>query len=97
VVWRGGGILELKEELVGVAPVPSFAGLEGADDGVLGGLVVLGGVPVPRVVAAADMAACRAHPQMHPPIPRSQAFHTAVTRRRHILDLIKMAAAAYHA
>jgi len=92
VVGRGLGILELKEELVRVAPEPSFFGLEGADDRVSCSLVVLGGVAVLGVVAAAEMAACRAHPQMHPPIAHLQALHASVARGRDILDLIKMSA-----
>ena len=96
MVRRGWGIFEFKEELVRVAPVPPFAGFKGADDGMLRRLVVLGGVAVLGVVAAADMAACRAHPQMQPPIPHLQALDAAVARRRHILDLIKMAAGISH-
>jgi hypothetical protein len=57
VVRRRCGIFELEEELVRVAPVPPFAGLERADDGMLCCLGVLGGVTVLGVVTAADMAA----------------------------------------
>jgi hypothetical protein len=36
----------LKHYLVNVAPAPIFAGLEGLDNGMVGGVVVFGGVRV---------------------------------------------------
>jgi hypothetical protein len=57
VVGRDWGAFEFEEELVRVTPVPFFAGFEGADDGMLGFLLMLGGVAVLGVVATAYMAA----------------------------------------
>jgi predicted HTH domain antitoxin len=47
-----------------------------------------GGMPVGRLVAAADMAACAAQPQMHPFRPALQAFLAAERARRHVADLL---------
>lgn len=88
----GRGIVEFKEEFVRVAPEPTLFGLVGADDRVLCRLVMSGGVAVLGVVATADMAARRAHPQMLPPIAHLQALHASVARRSDILDLIEVGA-----
>src|SRR5471030_753540 len=43
----------------------------------LGGMEVLGGVLVLRIIAAADMPAAPAEPQMHPRVSGSEAFLAA--------------------
>src|SRR5205085_8666405 len=67
-VRRGGRRpFDLEEELVRVAPPPVLARLVGADQRVIVvSVVVPGGVAVRRVVAAADVAAAHAHPQVNP-------------------------------
>jgi hypothetical protein len=42
---------------------------------------VRGGMPHQRIVAAADVAACRTAPQMHPPAPGGIAFDTTGAAR----------------
>src|SRR6476661_2805002 len=54
------------EDLVDVAPAPGLAGLEAAHHRVLGLLEVLRGVVADRGVAAPDVAAGEAHPQVDP-------------------------------
>jgi hypothetical protein len=53
---------------------------------------VLGGMPVLRIIAAADMAANQAHTQVHPGITGFQAIFTALCTGRNILDLVQMGA-----
>src|SRR5205807_78399 len=95
--WRADPPLppgQAEHQLVDVAPAPVLARLDGADDGVLGGAVVGGRVAVGRVVAAPDVAALLAHPQMHPPAPRLQAFLAArdLRRRLQVLDRVEVRA-----
>src|SRR5439155_19972982 len=65
-------------DLVDVAPAPVLARLCGADDRVPGLVRVSGRVPVGRRVAAADLPASHAHPQVQPPAPCLQALLAAV-------------------
>src|SRR3954470_5881903 len=71
---------EAHHRFVDVAPAPVFAGLGGADDRVAGVLMVGGGVFADRVVAAADVAAGLAHPQVHP----LHALRQALLATRHL-------------
>ena len=72
---------DLEHQLVGVAPAPVLARLGRADDRVLRVLVMSRRVFPLRVVAAADVAAGLAHPQMHPAHPERQALLAAVDLR----------------
>lgn len=63
-------------QFVDVAPAPVFTWLERADDGVIGGVKVLGGVPVLRRIAATDMPARKALPQVNPRIAGLDAVFT---------------------
>jgi hypothetical protein len=54
---RNDSSVFFEHEFVHVAPHPIFAGLDGADDRVLGGVKVLGGVLIFGRIAAADVAA----------------------------------------
>ena len=63
-----------------VAPEPPFAALGGGDDGVLRGVEMLGGVLVPGLVAAADVAAVLAHAQVNLCIAEGYAFGANVLR-----------------
>jgi hypothetical protein len=56
----------LDEELVHVAPAPILAGLEAPHDGVLGLVKVFGRVLTGRVVAAPDVTALLAQPEVDP-------------------------------
>jgi hypothetical protein len=51
---------------------------------------MLGGVPVLRGIAAADMPACEAQTKVHPPVPHLQTFFAAFRMRLDIFDLIQM-------
>jgi hypothetical protein len=58
-----------------------------------GGVEMLGRMLVLRIVAAADMAAAPADPEMHPLIAHLQAFLAAKRAGRDRLDLGEMPAA----
>ena len=64
-------------DLVDEAPRPVLAGLERADDRVLGRARVRRGVAVGRVVAAADVAALEADAQVQPEAADGEAVHAA--------------------
>jgi hypothetical protein len=66
--------LDFERHLVLEAPEPVLAGLEGADDRMAGGVMVLRGVAARRVVAAADLAADHALAEVDPPAARLQAL-----------------------
>jgi hypothetical protein len=83
----------LHEQLVDIAPTPIVARLEAPDDGVLGLVKVFGRVRVRRIVAAADVPADQAQPQMNPGAVDREAFLAAVRGSRgHVPDLVEMPA-----
>jgi hypothetical protein len=73
-----GTLLGVDEDVVGVAIDPVLAGLEGLDYGVQGTVEVLGGVPVRRAVAAADVAASEAEAEVDPAGSHREAFLAAL-------------------
>jgi hypothetical protein len=77
---------------VHVAPAPFIARDPKLDNGVAGFMEVLGGVFTGRVVTAADMSACQAQAQVHPPAAGPEAFFTPCGVGCHISDLIHMLA-----
>ena len=66
------------QALVDVAPAPGLAGLEAAHHRVLGLVEVRVGVPLGRGVAAADVAAGQAEPEVHPAGAVPQALLAAL-------------------
>jgi len=52
-----------------------------------------GGVPVRGIVAAADVAARHAHPQVHPLAADAQAVFASFAARRDVGDLVEVGAA----
>jgi hypothetical protein len=77
----------VKHLFIDVAPAPVFAGLERFDDWVIGGLKVFGRVLVLRRVAAADVAAGHAEPQVDPGVADLQAVFAAIRARGDFFDL----------
>src|SRR5262249_56875880 len=73
----GGRSFDDERDLVHVAPAPVLAGLGGAGDRVRVLSRVPGRVPVRRRVAATDLPAGLAHPQMEPTVAGLQAFLAA--------------------
>jgi hypothetical protein len=66
------------EDVVDVAIDPVLVGLEGLNDGVQSRVEVLGCVLVRRAVAAADVAAGQAEPEMDPAGSHREAFLAAL-------------------
>jgi hypothetical protein len=86
----------LHKRLVYVTPAPIFAGLERLNDGVTTGVVMLGGMLVGGGVAAADVAAGEADPQMDPPATGFETIFTPfLGAGGYFLNLIKVLANHY--
>lgn len=64
-----------EEHVVHVAPAQILAPLEASHDRMLGGVTVLGGVLARRLIAAADVPALLAQPEMHPAHARRCGRH----------------------
>jgi hypothetical protein len=80
-------------DLVHVAPRPVLARFERGDDRVVTGRGVFGGVLVGGGVAAADVTAGAANPQMNPPTADAKAVLAALELIRGVdLDLIEVSA-----
>jgi hypothetical protein len=80
----------LDHHLVDKTPSPVLARLERSNDGVMGLSEVLGGVFVLRGVAAADVTAGLAEPQVHPRVTHLQALLASCGVRRHIFYLLEV-------
>src|SRR4051794_4056023 len=95
----GRAAFDPEGDLVDVAPVPVLARLERPDDRVTGVTVVAGGVPVGRVVAAADDAALCAASEVHPAVAGLQALLAAGHPRAafRVLDGVQVGARGAHA
>jgi hypothetical protein len=71
-----------------VAPTPAFAGLRGNDHRMFGFEVMFGGVLVFGIVAAINLAAGLAGPQMNPAIAEGYAFIALVFGGRLYFGLV---------
>ena len=92
-ILRCRPIPEIEGRFVDVAPAPALRRIVALDDRMPGGVEVGGGVPAGRLVAAADMAAGAADPQMQPLASALQALLAAERTRRDVLDAGDVAAA----
>src|SRR2546427_811203 len=86
----------VERHFVDVAPAPPFRRIVALDDGVAARVEVLRRVPVRRVVAATDMAAGPAEPQVHPPGTRLQTLPAAARAGRHVADRLQRGALSRH-
>ena len=80
------------DALVDVAPLPRLARLQRSHDGVAAFGGVLAGVLVLRRIAAADLAAREAEPQVHPGVAHAHALAAGQVVGRHDLDLVEVLA-----
>src|ERR1700685_3145580 len=93
-VRRGGRALHkpqlatllVQHELVHVAPAPILARLDRLHDGMFCSMKMLGGMLVLGGIAAPDVAADQAHPQMDPRVSHLQTFFAAICAWLHFLD-----------
>jgi hypothetical protein len=79
--WTPDRVLKIEEELVRVTPSPVLIGLEGLNDRVVGGVEMLGGMRILRVVAAADMPAFKTDSKVYPGVADFQAILAPIRAR----------------
>jgi hypothetical protein len=77
---------------IDVAPGPALAGLERRDDRVRRSVKMLGGVPSGRAVAAADVTACQAEPEMDPGRARLETLFTSPRAGRSRVEINRVLA-----
>jgi len=73
-------------EMIDVAPAPRLTGLDGAGDGMLRCLEVPDGVFISGRIAAANVAALHAHPELQPRVPHRAAAVATRAARLHVAD-----------
>ncbi len=73
---RGLSVGQIEHDLIDVTPAPSLRRIITFDDGMLSDVKMLGGMFVGRIVAATDMAAGPANPQMQPDVAGLQTLFT---------------------
>ena len=86
----------LHEDTICITPHPILTRLERPNNRMSGSMVMPGGVPVLRRVAASDMAAAQADPEMHPGVTGREAFSAATRAGGDLLDRIEMCACVRH-
>src|ERR1700722_17143574 len=86
----------IERYFVDVTPAPPFRRIIGLDDRVPGRVKVFCRVPIWRLIAATDMAAGAAYPQMQPRVTRFQAFLTPRRARNNVADCREMFAKYRH-
>src|SRR5258708_26289441 len=84
---------QIEQDLVDKTPAPALRRVVAFDDRMPGGMKMPGGVLVGRIVAAADVTAAAADPQMQPSAAALQAFLAAEGARRHAADVGDVGAA----
>jgi hypothetical protein len=77
-------------DVVDIAPAPTLGGVVALDNRMSGRFKVPPGMTVGRVVAATDMPATAANPQMHPRRSHVQALLTTERARGNGLDLMSV-------
>jgi len=82
----------VQHDFVDVAPAPILSGLEGSDEGVLGGVEMFCGMAIFRRIAAANVAADQAQAKMHPRVAHQEAFLAAFAAGRDFLDFLDVRA-----
>jgi hypothetical protein len=85
-----------RTNLIDIAPHPVFPRLNGTDERVLGLMEMLRCVLILGRVAAADVSALQAKPQMNPGISHLQTLFTAVFFRVGNPDLVEMRTLGRH-
>jgi len=94
-VSLGRSPAKIQLEFVDETPAPSFAGLDGSHNGVLGRVEVLGGMFVLGGIATADVTATQAQAEVYPAVAHLQTLFTTPGMRFDLLDLIKVSALAH--
>src|SRR6266576_569407 len=89
-------VRKIEQDFIDIAPAPAFRRIVTLDDRMLGGVEVLGGMLVGGIVAAADMTAAAADPQMQPLAAALEAFLATKRARRDIADAGDVSATLCH-
>src|SRR5882757_2258017 len=95
-VMRRLSVRKIEQDFIDIAPAPAFRRIVALDDWMLGGVEVLGGMLVGGIVAAADVTATAADPQMQPLAAALEAFLATKRARRDIADAGDVSAAFCH-
>src|SRR6266567_187587 len=95
-VMRRLSVRKIEQDFIDIAPAPAFRRIVALDDRMLGGVEVLGGMLVGGIVAAADMTATAADPQMQPLAAALEAFLATKRARRDVADAGDVSAALCH-
>src|SRR6202035_5834390 len=85
-VMRRLPVRQIEQNFIHVTPAPAFGRIVAFDDGMSGGVEMLGGMLVGRIVAAADMTAAAADPQMQPFAADLQALLATERTWRDVAD-----------
>src|SRR3981189_1697566 len=85
VVWSFS-VRQIKQHFIDIAPAPAFRRIIAFDHGMAGGVEMRGRMLVRRIIAAADMAAGAADPQMQPLASAFQALLATARARGHRLN-----------
>ena len=95
--FRGSLGSEDEHHFVHVTPAPVFTGFDRTCDGVPDLVCVVAGMPIRRRIAAADLAAGLAHPQVQPAAADLQALLAAGDRALRLEEdhLIEMRAVGH--
>src|ERR1700744_3926434 len=95
-VMRGHPVSQIEHRLVDVAPAPAFRRIVAFDDRMRGGVEMLGGVFVGRIIATADMTAGAADAQMQPVATDLEAFLAAKRAWRDVANAGHVGAVLCH-
>src|SRR4051812_3286404 len=95
-VMRRLSLRQVEHHLVDITPAPAFRRIIALDDRMLGCMEMFCGVPVRGIVAAADMAAGAADPQVQPDAAGLQALFAAERARRHVTNTGEMGTGLCH-
>ena len=87
---------QIEQDLIDIAPAPSLGWIVTLDDRMFRRMKMPGGVLVGRIVAAADVTAGAADPQMQPNTAAPQAFLASERARRDAADAGDVGAALRH-
>jgi hypothetical protein len=89
-------IRKIEKDFVYVTPAPTFGRIVALHDRVMGGVKVLGSVPVRGLVAATDMAASAANSQVDPACPYLETFLAPARARLDCADAVEVGAGFTH-
>src|ERR1700730_3142943 len=93
---RRDPVRQIEQQFIDIAPAPPLRRIVTVDDGMMGGVKMLGRVFVRRVVTTADVTATAADPHMQPLAAAFEAFLAAERARRDAADAGDMRAAFCH-